>query len=152
MGTYGKRQWESLDSQMRKVIPPLHAAMEELLKVVDNDTNAFSEYMAAMNLPKSTADEQKARDAAMQAGLRQQWVCRYSWQRRQTHFGQACLSLPDVEISTASRIYRLQPDAWRQQCMEPGTMLTSTLLISRTQTSRRRCQDQRSVRQSWPSR
>jgi len=68
--TYGKRQWESLDSQMRKVIPPLHAAMEELLKVVDNDTNAFSEYMAAMKLPKSTADEQKARDAAMQAGLK----------------------------------------------------------------------------------
>merc|ERR1711974_552207 len=64
------RQWESLDSQMRKVIPPLHAAMEELLKVVDNDTNAFSEYMAAMKLPKSTADEQKARDAAMQAGLK----------------------------------------------------------------------------------
>ena len=29
----------------RKIIPPLHAAMEELLKVVDNDTNAFSEYM-----------------------------------------------------------------------------------------------------------
>merc|ERR1712181_169644 len=52
--TYGKRQWESLDSQMRKVIPPLHAAMEELLKVVDNDTNAFSEYMAAMKLPKKT--------------------------------------------------------------------------------------------------
>ena len=71
------------------------------MKVVDNDTNAFSEYMvalkiiliiiliiinmialkiiliiiiirstssdqAAMKLPKSTADEQKARDAAMQ--------------------------------------------------------------------------------------
>merc|ERR1712212_1248973 len=68
--TYGKRQWESLDSQMRKVIPPLHAAMEELLKVVDNDTDAFSEYMAAMKLPKGTADEQKARDAAMQAGLK----------------------------------------------------------------------------------
>ena len=29
----------------RKIIPPVHAAMEELLKVVDNDTNAFSEYM-----------------------------------------------------------------------------------------------------------
>ena len=67
----------------RKIIPPLHAAMEELLKVVDNDTNAFSEYMvsfklilqplhylyfdqAAMKLPKGTADEQRARDAAMQ--------------------------------------------------------------------------------------
>ena len=35
---------------IRKVIPPLHAAMEELLKVVDNDTNAFSEYMVALNI------------------------------------------------------------------------------------------------------
>ena len=34
----------------RKVIPPLHAAMEELLKVVDNDTNAFSEYMVALKI------------------------------------------------------------------------------------------------------
>ena len=30
------------------MIPPLHAAMEELMKVVDNDTNAFSEYMVAL--------------------------------------------------------------------------------------------------------
>merc|ERR1711962_1101434 len=68
--TYGKRQWESLDSQMRKIIPPLHAAMEELLKVVDNDTNAFSESMTAMKLPKSSQEEQETRDAAMQAGLK----------------------------------------------------------------------------------
>ena len=34
----------------RKVIPPLHAAMEELMKVVDNDTNAFSEYMVALKI------------------------------------------------------------------------------------------------------
>merc|ERR1712107_122374 len=68
--TYGKRQWESLDSQMRKIIPPLHAAMEELLKVVDNDTNAFSEYMTAMKLPKSSQEEQEVREAAMQAGLK----------------------------------------------------------------------------------
>ena len=39
----------------RKVIPPLHAAMEELLKVVDNDTNAFSEYMVALKIMLITA-------------------------------------------------------------------------------------------------
>ena len=38
----------------RKVIPPLHAAMEELLKVVDNDTNAFSEYMVALKIILTT--------------------------------------------------------------------------------------------------
>merc|ERR550517_1458650 len=149
--TYGKRQWESLDSQMRKVIPPLHAAMEELLKVVDNDTNAFSEYMAAMKLPKSTADEQTARDAAMQAGLKIAVGVPLQLVRRQTHCGQACLSLPDVEISTASRTFRLQLDAWRQLCMELGTMSTSTLLISRTLSSRQKWQEQPNLRQSWQS-
>merc|ERR1719500_1447738 len=67
--TYGKKQWEALDSRMRTVIPPLHSAMEELLKVVDRDTEAFTDYMVAMKLPKGTEEERAAREAAMQGGL-----------------------------------------------------------------------------------
>lgn len=68
--TYGKKQWEQLDSRMRVAIPPLHAAMEELLAVVDKDTEAFSQYMEAMKLPKSSPEEREAREAAMQLGLK----------------------------------------------------------------------------------
>lgn len=43
--TYGKRQFENLDSVMRRLIPPFHRAMNELLLMVDADSSAFSSYM-----------------------------------------------------------------------------------------------------------
>lgn len=42
-----------------------------LLKAVDDDTNAFNDYMAARRLPNKSADEKKARESAMQNGLKQ---------------------------------------------------------------------------------
>jgi len=68
--SYGKRQWESLDSTMRSVIPPLHRAMLDILPMVDADTEAFNDYMAAMKLPKVTAEEKKIREEAMEEGLK----------------------------------------------------------------------------------
>ncbi|XP_013855434.1 formimidoyltransferase-cyclodeaminase [Austrofundulus limnaeus] len=69
--TYGKRQFDHLDSVMRKLIPPFHQAMDELLLMVDKDTSAFNGFMAALKLPKNSAEEIKRRDAAMQDGLKQ---------------------------------------------------------------------------------
>ncbi|NXU07328.1 FTCD cyclodeaminase, partial [Buphagus erythrorhynchus] len=43
--SYGKRQFEDLDPIMRKLIPPFHQAMEELVAMVDADSRAFSSYM-----------------------------------------------------------------------------------------------------------
>lgn len=43
--TYGKRQFESLDVEMRKLIPPFHEAMNDLLLKVDADSTAFNSYM-----------------------------------------------------------------------------------------------------------
>ncbi|XP_064881737.1 formimidoyltransferase-cyclodeaminase-like isoform X2 [Oncorhynchus nerka] len=69
--TYGKRQFDSLDSIMRRLIPPFHQAMNELLVMVDADSKAFSRYMAALKMPRNTSDEVKRRGAAMQEGLKQ---------------------------------------------------------------------------------
>ncbi|XP_076579464.1 formimidoyltransferase-cyclodeaminase [Chaetodon auriga] len=68
--TYGKRQFESLDGVMRRLIPPFHQATNELLLMADADSSAFNSYMAALKMPKNTADEIKRRQAAMQEGLR----------------------------------------------------------------------------------
>uniref|UniRef100_A0A803TIF3 Formimidoyltransferase-cyclodeaminase n=1 Tax=Anolis carolinensis TaxID=28377 RepID=A0A803TIF3_ANOCA len=68
--TYGKRQFEELDPVMRKLIPPFHQAMKELVVMVDTDASAFSGYMAAMKLPKTTPEEKERRTAAMQLGLK----------------------------------------------------------------------------------
>ncbi|XP_031971171.1 formimidoyltransferase-cyclodeaminase isoform X2 [Corvus moneduloides] len=68
--SYGKRQFEDLDPIMRKLIPPFHQAMEELVAMVDADSRAFSSYMEAMKLPKNTPEERERRTAAMQQGLK----------------------------------------------------------------------------------
>ncbi|XP_025963202.2 formimidoyltransferase-cyclodeaminase isoform X2 [Dromaius novaehollandiae] len=68
--SYGKRQFEELDAVMRKLIPPFHHAMDELVAMVDADSRAFSSYMEAMKLPKSTPEERARRAAAMQQGLK----------------------------------------------------------------------------------
>ena len=67
--TYGKRKFEEKDAVMRRLIPPLHHAMLALLPMIDADTDAFTDYMNALGLPKETEAQKAARTAAMQAGL-----------------------------------------------------------------------------------
>lgn len=68
--TYGKRKFEDKDTAMRRLIPPLHEAMEKLIPMIDADTSAFNDYMDALALPKDTDEQKQARSAAMQAGLK----------------------------------------------------------------------------------
>ena len=68
--TFGVRKFEDLDRTMRKIIPPLHTLSNELISMIDADTNAFAEYMEGLRMPRDTAAEQAARTAKMQAGLK----------------------------------------------------------------------------------
>ena len=66
--TYGKRKFEDKDAAMRRLLPPLDEAMRDLLPLVDADTRAFNDYMAALGLPKDTPEQAARREAAMQDG------------------------------------------------------------------------------------
>ncbi|XP_069790150.1 formimidoyltransferase-cyclodeaminase isoform X2 [Narcine bancroftii] len=68
--TYGKRQFEHLDGIMRRLITSFHHTMNELITMVDDDSNAFNSYMAALKMPKVTSVERERREAAMQDGLK----------------------------------------------------------------------------------
>ena len=68
--TYGKRKFEDKDTLMRRLIPPLHEAMEALIPLVDADTQAFADYLAALALPKATEEQATRRAEAMEAGLK----------------------------------------------------------------------------------
>lgn len=46
--TYGKRQFDSVDSVMRGAIQPLYGVMQRLMEMVDEDTNAFTSYMVCV--------------------------------------------------------------------------------------------------------
>ncbi len=68
--TYGKKKFDDKDAIMRRLIPPLHTAMKDLIPMIDADTNAFNDYMEALGLPKNTDEEKSLRSAAMQTGLK----------------------------------------------------------------------------------
>lgn len=46
--TYGKRQWESLDGTMRRLIPGVDRASRDMIQIVDKDTSAFNDYMVGI--------------------------------------------------------------------------------------------------------
>ncbi|NWR22591.1 FTCD cyclodeaminase, partial [Emberiza fucata] len=66
--SYGKRQFEDLDPIMRKLVPPFHQAMEELVAMVDADSCAFNSYMPPSAQPRAVPPLR--RTAAMQQGLK----------------------------------------------------------------------------------
>jgi glutamate formiminotransferase/formiminotetrahydrofolate cyclodeaminase len=68
--TYGIRKFEAKDAEMRRLLPPLHAAMTDLIPLIDADTEAFNDYMDALRMPKGTDEEKAARQAALVAGLK----------------------------------------------------------------------------------
>ena len=43
--TYGKKKFDTLDSTMRRLIPPIYQVMIDLIPLVDADTDAFNTYM-----------------------------------------------------------------------------------------------------------
>ena len=68
--TYGWRKFEHLDEPLRKVIPPLYEITDDLIPMIDEDTNAFNDFMEAIRMPKNTEEQKKARHDAMQEGLK----------------------------------------------------------------------------------
>jgi glutamate formiminotransferase/formiminotetrahydrofolate cyclodeaminase len=68
--TYGVRKFEHLEKDLRRIIPPLHNAVQALIPMIDADTNAFNDYMEALRLPKDTEEEKQIREQKMQDGLK----------------------------------------------------------------------------------
>ncbi|MFN3194763.1 MAG: glutamate formimidoyltransferase [Chlorobiota bacterium] len=85
--TFGFRKYEKYDSQLRKVIPNLVKTTEELIPLIDADTNAFSDFMEAMRLPQNTEEEIAIRKNAMQEGMK------------------VAIEVPMKTIKTADRIW-----------------------------------------------
>jgi glutamate formiminotransferase/formiminotetrahydrofolate cyclodeaminase len=69
--TANKRGSEEVDKILNDAAEECQQLKESLVKAIDEDTNAFNAYMDARRLPNKTAEEQKAREEAMQAGLKQ---------------------------------------------------------------------------------
>ena len=68
--TLGVRKFEQVDAKMRELIPPLHQAAYDLISMIDADTNAFNDYMAALGLPKDAGADRAFRKEQLQLGLK----------------------------------------------------------------------------------
>lgn len=68
--TVGKKGYEAGWQTMSDLAVRAQAVKDQLVRAVDEDTNAFNSVMAAMKLPKASAEEKALRDAAIQEGYK----------------------------------------------------------------------------------
>lgn len=65
-----KRGWDDRWEEFSEVAERGQQLMADLLRAVDEDTDAFNLIMAAFGMPKNTPEEKAARKAAIQAGTK----------------------------------------------------------------------------------
>lgn len=70
----GKKKFEALEeSQKQEIIDGTEKAKElrkRLMEIVDEDTNAFNDYMEALKLPKETDEDKEKRKQAMEDAMK----------------------------------------------------------------------------------
>ena len=64
------KKYEAIRPRMEEIVKDLGPLRIQLLKAMQDDTEAFNLYMQALTMPKTTEQEQLARKAAMQEGLK----------------------------------------------------------------------------------
>lgn len=67
--TIGKPKYVDAEADMRSVLARSEALRLELARLIEEDKQAFNRVMAAMKLPKETAEDQAKRSAALQSAL-----------------------------------------------------------------------------------
>lgn len=67
----GKRGWEEKLGYFSELAVKAQQLKDEMLRLVDEDTEAFNRVMAAFGLPKESAEEKAARTAAIDAANKQ---------------------------------------------------------------------------------
>ncbi len=67
--TIGKKGYEDVQEEMRRILARSEEIRLTLPKLLQADTEVYSQVMAANRMPRKTDDEKTARDAAMQKAL-----------------------------------------------------------------------------------
>ena len=67
--TVGKKKYADVEADMIVMLEKLATVRERLLELVEEDAEAFKPLAAAYRMPKSTPEEEAAKNAALQAAL-----------------------------------------------------------------------------------
>lgn len=69
--TIGKKGYEDVDAPMTGLLAQSEALRRELPQLLEADTQVYSRVMAAYRLPRKSDEDKAAREAAMQAALKE---------------------------------------------------------------------------------
>ena len=101
--SHGKRAFEANEEMMRRLIPIFHHASVDLVQLVDEDTNAYKDYVAAFKLPKGTPEETAVRDASIDAGIKNAAMVPFNLAKRVNDLFAPCIELSQIiNVSSAS--------------------------------------------------
>ncbi|MCK4804736.1 MAG: cyclodeaminase/cyclohydrolase family protein [Spirochaetes bacterium] len=68
--TVNKKGYEQVKPEMEEILSKAESLKEELLELLQKDTEAFNDASKAFKLPKGTEDEKKMREKAVEGGLK----------------------------------------------------------------------------------
>ncbi len=68
--TIGKAGYEAVEADLKRLAEKAQEIKDQLLRAVDEDTNAFNAYMEARRMPQNTPEEKAAREKAIEEGLK----------------------------------------------------------------------------------
>ncbi len=94
--TVGKKGYETAWEELSRLAERAQGVKDRLGRAVDEDTEAFNAVMAAMRLPKATADQQAARNAALESGYQHAATVPLQTAR-------ACLEALDLSLAVAQK-------------------------------------------------
>ena len=63
--TVGKKKFKAVEGEVRKQLEACMKARDDLLRLMDEDTQAYAEVSAAYGMPKVTPEEKTARTASL---------------------------------------------------------------------------------------
>lgn len=69
--THGKKGYEEVKDEVETLSLAAKTLKEQLLKLVDEDTESFNQVMAAMRLPRKTEEQQSLRNLAIQEATKE---------------------------------------------------------------------------------
>jgi glutamate formiminotransferase / formiminotetrahydrofolate cyclodeaminase len=68
--TIGKKKYEHVQEDISQLDQQLRTLQKRLIELIDDDTNAFNDVMAAFKMPKETEEQKKKRSESIQNGYR----------------------------------------------------------------------------------
>lgn len=69
--TVGKKGYEKVWQELKELADRSQKIKDKLITAVDDDTNAFNDYMDARRLPQNSTEEKRIRNEAIEEGLKQ---------------------------------------------------------------------------------